>query len=332
MGIYLATLFAVFFLVYKPAKVPPYALVFLVLSKRLHSIYMLRMFNDVCSTFLVVLAIALLQRRQWTFSSLMLSAAVSVKMNSLLYLPGAAIIYLQVLGPIGAFIWTAIPFLLVQIGVAFPFITAGFQKEYISQAFEFSRVFLYKWTVNWRFVPESIFLSKYFSIGLLTVHLSLIMLFCLRKGYHWLTPIKVPKIFVPSATSEFSSLVRALLFPSPIELSQRAIRVTPDYVLTTLATSNLIGILCARSLHYQFYSWFFWLVPFVLSKVQGVVGPFVSLAIYATQEQAWNVYPSTNQSSGCVVFSLFAMVVGLWIYEYRVAVERERRELLQHNK
>lgn len=31
-----------------------------------------------------------------------------------------------------------------------------------------------------------------------------------------------------------------------------------------LFTSNLIGIICSRSLHYQFHSWYFHQIPFLL--------------------------------------------------------------------
>lgn len=333
MGIYLLTLFSVLFFVYHPVRVPPYFLVFLVLSKRIHSIYMLRMFNDVISAFFSIIAIAALQRQLWSLSAVVLSIAVSVKMNSLLYIPGAAIIYLQALGPIGAFTRTAVPFLVIQFAAAVPFVSAGYGKEYFSQAFEFSRVFFYKWTVNWRFVPEHIFLSKPFALMLLGTHLLMITAFCLKRGYHWLAPIKVPKIFSagPSTSSELPALVRALLNPSHIERTQRLARITPDYVLFTMVTSNLIGVLCARSLHYQFYSWYFWTIPYILYKITPIFGHLFALVAFASQEYAWNTYPSSNTSSIILVCVNLALVIALYIQGQLEGCSRERREMEERN-
>lgn len=66
--------------------------------------------------------------------------------------------------------------LVVQASVASPFLSEH-PKQYLANAFELSRVFLYKWTVNWRFVPEDIFLSKPFATGLLVAHLLVLALF-----------------------------------------------------------------------------------------------------------------------------------------------------------
>lgn len=54
-------------------------------------------------------------------------------------------------------------------------------RNYIRRAFEFTRQFLYEWTVNWRFVSEETFLSKEFSLGLLAVHAVLLVLFLVFK-------------------------------------------------------------------------------------------------------------------------------------------------------
>ena len=35
-------------------------------------------------------------------------------------------------------------------------------------------------------------------------------------------------------------------------------------VAKTMWVGNFVGIVCARSLHYQFYSWYFHSVPFLL--------------------------------------------------------------------
>lgn len=314
--VYIFTQACAMFLVYKPAKVPPYVLPLLVLSKRLHSIYMLRMFNDVFSTLFAIFSIAALQRKLWTLSAVALSFAISVKMNSLLYLPAAALIYLQALGPFGTVFRTVVPFVTVQGLVAREFLYSGFEKEYFSKAFEFSRVFFYKWTVNWRFVPEETFLSSNFAIALLSVHALLLIAFSVRRGSNWLLPMGSPSSFARSR-NEIIAIVRALLFAPSAERSLRVSRMTPDYVLTTMVSCNLIGILCARSLHYQFYSWFFWAVPFALYKVQGVFGFVVALGIFVAQELAWLTFPSTNQSSYFVVFSLLAMVIALWISDFK---------------
>lgn len=151
-------------------------------------------------------------------------------------------------------------------------------RAYVSRAFELTRVFLFKWTVNWRFLGEDIFLSPAFSIALLILHLSLIAMFLTTR---WIRPSKRP----------FPEVLR-MAFQPPAEDVRRAIqsRVNPQFILTTILTANTIGILCARSLHYQFYSWLAWGTPFLLWRTG--FHPLVQYALWYAQEWAWNVYPS----------------------------------------
>lgn len=79
-------------------KAPVYILPFLVLSKRLHSIYVLRLFNDPWAIFLLWVAVYCWQKRQWTLGAATYSLAVGVKMNSLLLLPAVGAMYLQAVG------------------------------------------------------------------------------------------------------------------------------------------------------------------------------------------------------------------------------------------
>ena len=76
--------------------VPPWALVLLCLSKRVKSIFLLRMFNDGVTTLLVNIALVLLIRRKWRWSLVVFSAALSVKMNVLLLVPPVVVVLLQV--------------------------------------------------------------------------------------------------------------------------------------------------------------------------------------------------------------------------------------------
>ena len=86
-------------LCYMEAKAPPYLMPMLVLSKRLHSIYLLRCFNDCFAVTGLFLAIYLYQKRQWTWGSLAFSFGLGVKMNLLLVLPAIGVILFQAIGP-----------------------------------------------------------------------------------------------------------------------------------------------------------------------------------------------------------------------------------------
>ena len=48
---------------------------------------------------------------------------------------------------------------------------------YIHRSFDLGRQFFYIWTVNWKCVPEDIFLSKAFQISLLALHLIVLVCF-----------------------------------------------------------------------------------------------------------------------------------------------------------
>ena len=69
---------------------------------------------------------------------------------------------------------------MTQIFFAVPFLMEDAQA-YAQSAFNIGRVFLYKWTVNWRFIEEDVFLSSRFAITLLVGHATVLILFGLFK-------------------------------------------------------------------------------------------------------------------------------------------------------
>jgi len=176
--------------------------------------------------------------------------------------------------------------------MAYPFL--DHPCSYIRNAFDFGRVFLYKWTVNWRFLNEDRFLDPEFAKALLVGHASVLIAFGLSR-------------WCRSAGGVVAVLNRAIRRPyHPGSL----VPVTADEALTIVMTSNLIGILFARSLHYQFYSWYAYQVPLLAWRTR--YPTILKLIIIGTIEYAWNVYPSTTLSSAVLAVSHIALLVGIW--------------------
>ncbi|OKP10606.1 Dol-P-Man:Man(5)GlcNAc(2)-PP-Dol alpha-1,3-mannosyltransferase [Penicillium subrubescens] len=288
-GFYLATLIVVI-ACYRQVEVPPYLYPLLVLSKRLHSIYMLRMFNDGIAALAMWVAIYLCMKQKWTAGIAVWSLGVGVKMTLALLVPGIAIITLLSLGLVQSIVLGAMA-VLIQVLLAIPFLQEN-PVGYLSKAFELSRQFMFKWTVNWRFVGEETFLSREFSLGLLVLHLSLLAIF----STVWVKPSGI-------------NVVRFL--QDSIRGCQPPVALSRSFIMTVLLSSLAIGLLCARSLHYQFFAYLAWATPFLLWRAG--LHPILIYTAWALQEWAWNVYPSTDASSTVVVLSLALQVFGVLI-------------------
>ena len=298
-------------------QVPPYVFPLLIFSKRLHSIFLLRCFNDCIAVFFLWAAIFLLQRRAWTAGALFYTLGLGVKMSLLLGLPALGCVLLLGRGFRGALRLASLT-AQVQVALAVPFLRAN-TWGYAARAFELSRRFLFRWTVNWRFVGEDVFLSRPFAAALLALHAAALV--ALAAG-RWLRPTRKP----------LGDLVAPMLvFASPFtdrEEKELTKSVNPRYVLTTLLTANVVGLLFARSLHYQFYAYLAWATPYLLWR--SGVHPVVQYGLWALQEWAWNVYPSTPLSSAAVVGVLAATVALVWVgareeYEPRAKDQSARR-------
>jgi alpha-1,3-mannosyltransferase len=196
----------------------------LCLSKRLHSIFILRLFNDGPTMMVLYLSILLMTRSKWNLGCFVFSLAVSLKMNVLLFAPGLLLLLLQVSPNLKTvlqrlFVFCALP----QLILGAPFLTTH-PISYLRKAFELDRVFFYQWTVNLKFLPESMFLSRAWALLLLMGHL-LTLGYC---AFQW----------------RQSSHKSWLFLAQPL---------SPHYIVYTLLVSNFVGICFARTLHYQFY-------------------------------------------------------------------------------
>lgn len=161
-------------------QAPPLLLPLLLLSKRLHSIYVLRLFNDgICMTFMW-LAILAMSYNKFSLGAVLTSLALSIKMNILLFLPALAVISFRAQGFAPALL-DALTIVVVQILLGLPFLLQE-PGAYLSQAFDLSRQFLYRWTVNLRFLSEEVFLDRRVGAALLLLHGTLLVSFGL---YRW---------------------------------------------------------------------------------------------------------------------------------------------------
>ncbi|KAF8652752.1 hypothetical protein AX16_004249 [Volvariella volvacea WC 439] len=288
--------------IYKRTRSTPNWLVLLLpLSKRLHSIFVLRLFNDCWSLVPMQLAILAYQDGLDNLGTLLFSLALSIKMSILLYLPGILVVLFKRRG-LFATIRYLTTIIAIQTSIGFPFIKYD-HWAYFRSAYDLSRVFLYKWTVNWRFLSESTFLSKPWAQLLLAIHLILLVLFGLTR---WCEP----------DGGVWVVLSRGLRHPNhPASL----LPMQSETVAMILLTSNLIGITCARSLHYQFYSWYAQQLPLALWKTPYPL--ILKLLLLSAIEYAWNVYPSTSMSSILLLTSNLLILFGLWLYRPQ-AVEK----------
>jgi alpha-1,3-mannosyltransferase len=62
------------------------------------------------------------------------------------------------------------------VGLAAPFLVAN-PTGYMMGAFNLGRIFLFKWTVNWRFISEELFVNRSFHLALLASHIVLLLYF-----------------------------------------------------------------------------------------------------------------------------------------------------------
>uniref|UniRef100_A0A182WJU7 dolichyl-P-Man:Man5GlcNAc2-PP-dolichol alpha-1,3-mannosyltransferase n=1 Tax=Anopheles minimus TaxID=112268 RepID=A0A182WJU7_9DIPT len=367
VGLYLLQLVLVLRLYCKSRKIPPYVMAITIFtSYRIHSIYVLRLFNDPIAILFLYAALNAFIDGRWTLGSVMLSLGVSVKMNILLFAPAILLLYITNLG----WLKTALQLTvcaMIQLILGAPFLLTH-PWQYIKGSFDLSRVFEHKWTVNYRFLEPEIFESKAFHLALLGLHLTLLVVFaspCYKYFQNYCRlrhlemmllpqieaqnraekekekkPKKSPNQALPASkgnkdeeklTPDQEKFLKS--FEKGIKKmsgKQQKVERAPEesptpnsatskfsihfdrstqLALLPIFLSNFIGIVCARSLHYQFYVWYFHSLPY-LTWYTEYTNSLKFLLLFLL-EFCWNTYPSTALSSLVLHTCHLILLVGI---------------------
>lgn len=278
--------------IYRRTKRLPFQLIpILFLSRRIVSLFVLRLFNDAVQTIPLFAALLFFSQNRWRTGCVLYSLAVGIKMNALLYAPGLAVILCQALGFLPALGHAFAICLPIQILLALPFLSAS-SEAYVGRAFEFTRRFLFKWSVNGAFLPESVFVHPNLSIALFVTHLVTLLIFA---HFRW----------TDSATNGILGLIKPSAF---VKRPRR--KLCPTHALFVLFSSNFIGIVFSRTLHYQFYVWYAHFVPFLIWK--GPISAPLKLLCIALIEIIFNIYPPQFLSAFTLNIVHFAVLYSLF--------------------
>jgi alpha-1,3-mannosyltransferase len=258
---------------------PPWLALLPLLSYRLMSLYALRLFNDCWSSALLWGALALLADGRWELGTAAWSLAVSVKMNGLLWLPALGLLLLRNTG-VARTAAALAGALALQAVLAAPFLRAH-AASYVGKAFEFGRQFTYQETVNWGFLDQGTFESKAFSAALLAAHLCALFLLAHRAWFPHDGGLA-------AVLARIFRAERSALCAGRVAL-RGAFSDAPSAVVLAILTANFAGVVFARTLHYQFYSWYAHSLPLLFWAARDVLPlPLGGAALFLV-ECAFNV-------------------------------------------
>uniref|UniRef100_A0A0A1XQP3 dolichyl-P-Man:Man5GlcNAc2-PP-dolichol alpha-1,3-mannosyltransferase n=1 Tax=Zeugodacus cucurbitae TaxID=28588 RepID=A0A0A1XQP3_ZEUCU len=360
--IYLLQLWLVLRLYTKSRKVPPYVLLISTFtSYRIHSIYVLRLFNDPIAILFLYASLNLFLDRRWSLGSICFSIAVGVKMNILLFAPALLLFYIMNLGYLKTVLQLAICGGL-QLLLGAPFLLT-YPNAYINGSFDFGRVFDHEWTVNYRFLTRTLFENQAFHGFLIVIHMLLIVLFGKATVVYFKSYVRLrtlqdqlqPQIdrknmeleknrtneaksrkknkklaakeneeeLTPDQQKFLKSFEKGLQKstglkptaqpPHPIQKEEQKVSIhfekCTQLAILPFFLYNFIGMFCARSLHYQFYVWYYHSLPHLIWSTNYSLG--IRFLLLGLIELCWNTYPSTDFSSSLLHICHIVLLLGV---------------------
>ncbi|OMJ75488.1 hypothetical protein SteCoe_25337 [Stentor coeruleus] len=263
----------------------------LCLSFKMHSTYLLRLFNDPVAILFMNLCILFALDNKWKSAVILYSISLSIKMNILLYLPGLLLIINW--GNNYIFTLCSLIFIIAfQLIIAIPFLLVN-PRGYFTMAFDFSRVFDQKESAYWQFLPNEVFVSKIFHNTLLVFHVTLLLIFLFRKAAYGKTFVqKLRSLNLPTSLAEF-------LHPP------QGTKIAPELIAYSMFTTHFIGIFFSRSLHIQYYTWYIFTIPFFICYGSR---KWWKYGLYVLLEVAYKQYPPKLYSS-CMVFAIHLVFI-----------------------
>lgn len=184
--LYSATQALAFALLARTRIAPPWAALVLAASRQLHRLYVLRLGDDCWATLLALGAAVLLAHDRWAAGTALYCAAAGVSLAVLHYLPGLVCLLVQRRGLARAAACLAAA-CAAQLVAAAPFLAAQ-PAHYLGAVFDVARRLPHVLSVNWRFVPPSLVLSRGFAAALNACHAFLLAYLAVRRWWPRVRP------------------------------------------------------------------------------------------------------------------------------------------------
>jgi alpha-1,3-mannosyltransferase len=102
---------------------------------------------------------------------------------------------------------------------------------------------------------------------------------------------------------------------------KKSTKPSPNYIASTLFVSNFVGIVFARTLHYQFYAWYFHSLPYLMWSC-GVYPVILRLGLIGMIESSFLAFPSTPMSSALLQLGHLSILCSLF-KPPRVSIEEK---------